>query len=185
MLDDAIRGELGAAIESLRPAARDVAWVAPGNLHLTLKFLGEVAEARIDAIVGALRGAASSLSAFDAELGGLGAFPSPARPRVVWAGVTVGAGAMGDLAGRVDDALAQLGFAREARPFSAHVTLGRVRYQSRNPALTEALRAAAGRAFGQVRVARASLMRSELAPRGARYTELAAVSLGGALGSGV
>ena len=92
---------------------------------------------------------------------------------------------MGDLAGRVEAALAALGFAREARPFSAHVTLGRVRQPGRASALTEALRGAAGRPFGRLRVARASLMQSELSPRGARYTELAAASLGGAVGGGV
>jgi RNA 2',3'-cyclic 3'-phosphodiesterase len=165
--------------------ARDVSWVATGNLHLTVKFLGEVAEGRIEAIVAGITGAVEGVSAFDADVEGLGAFPSAARPRVVWAGVAAGSGTMSDLAGRVDDALAALGFAREARPFSPHITLGRVRQPGRAPALTEALRGAAERPFGRFRVARASLMRSELSPRGARYTELAAVSLGGAVGGGV
>ena len=63
--------------------ARDVAWVVPGNLHLTMKFLGEVAEGRIGAIVSALTGAASDVNAFDANCAGLGAFPSLTRPRVI------------------------------------------------------------------------------------------------------
>jgi 2'-5' RNA ligase len=150
-----------------------------------MKFLGEVADGRIEGIVGALTGAVAGESAFDADVEGLGAFPSAARPRVVWAGLTAGARTLGDLAGRVDEALAALGFAREARPFSPHVTLGRVRQPGRAPALTEALRGAAERPFGRLRVARASLMRSELSPRGARYTELASVSLGGAVGGRV
>jgi RNA 2',3'-cyclic 3'-phosphodiesterase len=159
--------------------------VTTGNLHLTVKFLGEVAEDRIEDIAGALIGAVLGVEAFDAQVEGLGAFPSAARPRVVWAGVTGGAGALSDVAGRIDEALDALGFAREARPFSPHVTLGRVRQPGRAPALTEALRGAAGRPFGRLRVARASLMRSELSPRGARYTELAAASLGGAGAGGV
>jgi len=159
--------------------------VTTGNLHLTVKFLGAVAEDRIEAIVGALTGAVVGVAAFEAQIEGLGAFPSAARPRVVWAGVTAGAGTMGDLAGRVDEALAALGFTREARPFSPHITLGRVRQPGRAPALTEALRGAAGRPFGHLRVARASLMRSELSPRGARYTELGGARLGGAGGGGV
>ena len=137
--------------------ARDVAWVAPGNLHLTLKFLGAVPEARIL---------------------GLGAFPSANRPRVVWAGVTDGASETVELARRVDTALAKLGFARDERPFSPHVTLGRVRRPGRDPALTEALGSATAREFGRMRVPGATLMRSELGPRGARYTELAKVALG-------
>jgi RNA 2',3'-cyclic 3'-phosphodiesterase len=159
--------------------------VATGNLHLTVKFLGDVDEGRLEAIAGALTGAVAGAGAFDARVEGLGAFPSAARPRVVWAGVTVGAPAIGDLAGRVDEALAVLGFAREARPFSAHITLGRIRQPGRAPALSEALCGAAGRPFGRLGVSRVSLMRSELSPRGARYTELAAVGLGGAIGSGV
>jgi len=162
--------------------ARDVAWVVPGNLHLTMKFLGEVAEGRIGAIVSALTGAVSDVNAFDANCAGLGAFPSLTRPRVIWAGVTAGTGAMVDLAGRVDAALAGLGFARDERPFSPHITLGRARQPGRNPTLAKALRGAAGCEFGRMRVAGASLMRSELSPRGARYTELATVSLGGEVG---
>jgi RNA 2',3'-cyclic 3'-phosphodiesterase len=169
---------LGEVIERLRPAARDVAWVAPGNLHLTLKFLGSVPEARIDAVAGALREASGDASPFEARLRGLGAFPSARRPRVVWAGVTEGAADMIELARRVDAALAALGFPRDERPFSPHVTLGRVREPGRSPALTEALDSAATREFGRMRVPSASLMRSELGPGGARYTELATVRLG-------
>jgi RNA 2',3'-cyclic 3'-phosphodiesterase len=180
-----VRRELGAAIERLRSVARDVAWVAPGNLHLTVKFLGDVAEEQIDGIRGALEQAAAGLHAFDAELVGLGAFPSVTRPRVVWAGVTEGAGVTIELAGRVDEALTALGFAREGRAFSPHVTLGRVRQPRRDPSLTEALRDAARSQFGRIRVTGASLMRSELSPRGARYSELASVSLGGAVGRSV
>ena len=125
------------------------------------------------------------MHAFDAELVGLGAFPSVMRPRVVWAGVTEGAGMTIELAGRVDEALTALGFAREERAFSPHVTLGRVRQPRRDPSLTEALRDAARSQFGRIRVTGASLMRSELSPRGARYSELAAVGLGGAIGRSV
>jgi len=169
---------LGEVIERLRLAARDVAWVAPGNLHLTLKFLGSVPEERIDAVAGALREASVDVSPFQARIRGLGAFPSARRPRVVWAGVTEGAAEMIDLARRVDAALAALGFPRDERPFSPHVTLGRVREPGRTPTLTEALASGATREFGQMRVPSASLMRSELGRQGARYTELTTVRLG-------
>jgi len=173
-----VRRALDEAIERLRPAARDVAWIAPSNLHLTLKFLGAVPEERIDAVAGALDEAARCAHAFEARIRGLGAFPSAGRPRVVWAGVTDGAAEMTALAQRVDAALAALGFPRDERPFSPHVTLGRVRRPGRSPELTDALGSAAAREFGRMRVPSASLMRSELGPRGARYTELAAVTLG-------
>lgn len=173
------------AIERLRSVAGGVAWVASGNLHLTLKFLGEVAEDRIGPVVDAVTSAASDALAFEAHVRGLGAFPSLMRPRVIWAGVTEGAAATVDLAGRVDEALAALGFAPYARPFSPHVTLGRVRQPGRNPALADALQGAAEREFGRLRVAGASLMRSELSPGGARYTELATVRLAGRVGPSV
>jgi len=165
-------------IEGLRSAAREVAWVAPRNLHLTLKFLGSVPEEQIDVVARALREASADASPFEARVRGLGAFPSVRRPRVVWAGVTDGAADMIELARRADAALAALGFPRDERPFSPHVTLGRVREPGRNPVLTEALGSAATREFGQMRVPSAFLMRSELSPRGARYTELATVRLG-------
>jgi 2'-5' RNA ligase len=178
LLDDALRHALADAIEQLRAVARDVAWVTPANLHLTLKFLGAVPETGIDAVIRALTEASLDASAFEARIRGLGAFPSAGRPRVLWAGVTDGASQMTDLARRIDAALAALGFAPEDRPFSPHVTLGRVRQPGRNPALADALGSAAAREFGGIRVPSASLMQSQLGPRGARYTELAKVTLG-------
>ncbi len=106
---------------------------------------------------------------------GLGAFPTPTRPRVIWAGVDEGAAQAATLARRVDEALVALGFAPEPRAFAAHVTLGRVRAPRANPRLAEAL--AASGTFGRQRVDRLVLMRSQLSPRGARYTELAAAPL--------
>src|SRR5439155_960402 len=85
------------------------------------------AKARSAALVAAIAQATSGFAAFEATVAGLGAFPTPTRPRVIWAGVGRGADALVGLAGRVDEALAALGFEREPRPFSPHATLGRVR----------------------------------------------------------
>ncbi len=170
-----MRARLAAEVERLRPLARDVAWVAPDNVHLTLKFLGGVDETRLPAIVAGLTAAAAGQRTFDLVLHGLGAFPTPARARVVWAGVAAGARALEALAARVEEALAPLGVPRETRPFAGHVTLGRARAPRTNPRLAAALDAA--RALGGQGVARVSLMRSDLSPRGARYRELAAAAL--------
>jgi RNA 2',3'-cyclic 3'-phosphodiesterase len=166
---------LAAAVERLRPLAAGVAWVARDNVHLTLKFLGEVETARLGEIERALAAAAGGEPVFELTIQGLGAFPSRTRPRVLWAGAAAGAPEAASLAGRVDDATAGLGVAREMRPFAAHVTLGRVREPRANPRLADALTST--ESFGGQRVARVSLMRSELSPRGARYTELAAIPL--------
>jgi len=175
LLPDDLRQRLATAIDRLRPHAADVAWVAPANLHVTLKFLGQVDEARAPAVADALRTASARHRAFDVAVRGLGAFPSPTRPRVLWAGLEDDAGALAVLAEAIDACCGELGFPRETRPFAAHVTLGRVREPTRRPQLGEALARPVD--FGRFAVARVSLMRSELSPRGARYSELAAAPL--------
>lgn len=154
-----------------------MAWVAETNLHVTLKFLGQIEATRVAAIADAIGVVAARTPSFELVVRGLGAFPTPARPRIVWVGLEPAA-PLAVLAGALDSALATLGFAREARPFAAHVTLGRVRDSRRNPALAAALARPAE--CGRLTVARVALMRSELHPRGARYTELTSVVLAGA-----
>jgi len=174
LLPDDVRQRLATEIERLRPHATEVAWVAPANLHVTVKFLGQVDETGVPALVDALRATAARHAVLDVVVRGLGAFPTPARARVLWAGLD-GAAGLAPLADAVDAACGALGVPRETRPFAAHVTLGRVREPRPQPRLAEAL--ARGGDFGRLRVASLSLMRSELSPRGARYTELAGLPL--------
>lgn len=115
---------------------------------------------------------------FDLAIESLGAFPTASRPRVIWAGLGRGLEPLTDLAGRVEGALADVGFASEDRPFSPHVTLGRVREPRRDARLEAAVLAGAHVPFGTVAVGRVSLMQSQLSPRGARYTELSSHPLG-------
>jgi len=178
LLPDTLRVALATEIERLGPRGRGVGWVVPENLHLTLKFLGGVEPPRLEGVAAALQATAAATTPFELGLLGLGAFPSPTRPRVIWAGAHTGGGAVATLAARVDDALGPLDFPREDRPFSAHVTLGRVREPRRDPALTVALAAGAEKDFGRFRVEQMALMRSDLSPRGARYTLLASWPLG-------
>jgi len=170
-----VRRALAASVEPLRAVANDVAWVGLDSFHLTLKFLGPVDTDRVPAVTEALMNVAGACPSFHLGIRGLGAFPSPARPRVVWAGIDAGAAPAAALAARVDEGLEALGFKREARAFSPHVTLGRVRQPHAQPRLAEAL--VSTMSYGRVEVASISLMRSDLSPRGARYTELAAAPL--------
>jgi RNA 2',3'-cyclic 3'-phosphodiesterase len=96
-------------------------------VHLTLHFLGEIAEDRVESIAAALRNAVAPLAPFDVTLEGVGAFPSHDAPRVVWVGTTAGTAALIELAHHVTGALSELGFASEAAEFVPHVTLFRVR----------------------------------------------------------
>jgi 2'-5' RNA ligase len=120
------------AVQSMRrsgPGERSrLRWVAPASYHITLKFLGwarpEVGFALRDRVASALAGQ----RAFEVETRGLGAFPTVERARVVWAGVDPTSGArLTDLAGRIERAAEELGFAREERPFHPHVTLARLK----------------------------------------------------------
>lgn len=150
--------------------------VASHNLHLTLKFLGELEPARISGVVCALAAASCSVSPFDLAVAGAGQFPPRGAPRVLWAGVG-GGPSLAALKERVDRALADLGFARETRPFAAHVTLARVAGRPRTTLLPEA---AAAAAFGTTRVEAIALMASRLASGERIYDELARIPLGSA-----
>lgn len=111
----------------LRASNAAVNWVAPQNLHLTLKFLGETPINEAPEICEAVRRATADAPPFDVAFRGLSAFPSVDKPRTIWLGVSEGEQDLADLAGRIDDELAKLGYARETRKFSAHLTIGRVR----------------------------------------------------------
>src|SRR5690606_8650349 len=118
--------QLHDATARLRATDLPVRWVPPEHLHVTLKFLGTVAEPLVAAVQDAGARAAAGLAPFDARLGGIGAFPNVRRPRVVWVGVR-DAEPLLRLHAALEQALAPLGFAPEDRAFQPHVTLGRVR----------------------------------------------------------
>jgi 2'-5' RNA ligase len=119
------------AADRLRRAANDrqikVAWVPPANLHVTLKFLGWTRPEAVAAVRDRLRDGLAGKKGFEIEAASVGAFPNPASARVIWIGVRDGSGALAALAGDVESWMTGLGFERETRPFSPHVTLGRVR----------------------------------------------------------
>jgi len=168
---------LAAAQERLRASGDDIKWVRPESIHLTLKFLGAVEPERLRALWQSLREALAGQRSFMARLRGLGAFPGPARARVVWAGLAEGAEELGALAARVEEVCAQHGFPPEERPFRAHLTLGRVRRPAPNPGLEAAIAAGADAELGEVPVERVLLMKSELRRDGARYHVLDEIAL--------
>lgn len=168
-----VRGEI---LRLCPEAARGIKWVEPHNLHFTLKFLGEVPEANLGHVGAALERLRDS-GACDIYIEGIGAFPNPRTARVIWAGVSDGADRLTALAARAEDALAEAGFPREARAFSPHLTLGRVRDQGRLPTLKTALEAVGSANFGVQRVESVVLMESRLSPKGPTYIEKVTISL--------
>ncbi len=177
-LSDEIRARLHQEQSSLKALGADVKWVERDNIHVTLKFLGEVPETRAPELSAAAEGIAESAQPFALGISGLGCFPSVRSPRVVWAGITRGADQMAALAESVDKAMERLGFERENRPFKAHVTLGRVRSPKGQTPLAEGLQRGSAVEAGEMRVDHFSLMRSELRPGGPIYTVLQDFALG-------
>jgi len=120
------QGRLADAAADLRDAGFPIRWVPPENVHLTLKFLGELPEERVREVCSAVDGAAAGVPPFVMGVGGFGAFPSLRRPQVVWVGVELEP-TLESLQASLEEALAGLGFPREQRPFRPHLTLGRAR----------------------------------------------------------
>lgn len=178
-------GEEARRVAALEPAARAV---RPDNVHLTLAFLGAVPAAEAETVEGALRGVAASHGPLRVRWAGLGAFPSPHRPRVVWAGVAPGEGdaAVVALARSVEAALAAVGHAVDARDrFHPHVTLARLDGPPRRGALEKALTAGTLQSTYEPEVlSDLLLMVSENDGRGVRYRPLASVPLAGAADEG-
>jgi 2'-5' RNA ligase len=172
-----VRERLAHVQDRLRRAQADVSWVKPGNLHITLKFLGEAEPKRLEAVRSVLAEAAGSARPFQVTVAGVGTFGGR-LPRVVWVGVGEGVAPLEALARSVENGLARLGFAKEKRLFTAHFTLGRVRSPTNADALLVAIRAEPPELFGRVSVDRFVLMQSELNPSGSIYTELQQFSLG-------
>jgi 2'-5' RNA ligase len=173
LLNDEVRSAVAAEIARLRPLAPRVGWVAAPNLHLTLKFLGEQPPDALEQVKDGLTEAVTGAILFSLRFQGLGAFPGMARPRVLWVGVAEGGQAAQALQARVEAALGRRGFPREDRPFSPHLTVGRVREPRGLAGLQEAMARDARMDFGGLEVRGLSLMRSDFSPAGSRYTELA------------
>lgn len=156
-----------------------VRWVPPQNMHLTLKFLGDVSPNSVEFLIQMLRNEAEHAHSFDMHLAGLGAFPNLKRPRVLYIGIQAPA-ALDALARGIESASRRLGYEAEERPFSAHLTLGRVRQNATAAEQQQIRRAIEGTQvdlLGTARVDSVHLYKSDLNPGGSVYTRLYSVPL--------
>jgi len=177
-VNDQARDAVTSAEDDLRRAGADVKWVEARNIHITLKFLGNVETGQLDQLQAALRSALAGVKPLEITLSGTGTFPSGKKHvRVVWVGITEGKQDLVKVAAAVEEGCAGLGFAREERPFSPHLTIGRVRRESGQ--LAELAARVSGYQFNplKVEIDRVNLMRSELSPKGPTYTVLETVAL--------
>jgi 2'-5' RNA ligase len=176
-LDKVLRDELATLQAKLKPCGADVKWAEPHNIHLTLKFLGEVPEEKIETIKKTLDTTAANNNTFNISLSGLGAFPNLNSPRVLWVGIKEGSNESVKLANEIEAQLAKLGFSNEERPFSAHLTLGRMRSPKGRERLKEIIEninknLVTSTPLHQSPVKDITLFQSTLTPKGPIYTAL-------------
>ena len=161
-IKDAIERQVVGPLRAALPGAR---WSRPEGRHLTLKFLGEVPDERVESVGAALSSAAARHERFDAGFDVVGGFPNVRRPRVLWVGIGEGSDALASLAADVEDVLQPLGFPGEDRPFRGHFTLARFPTPKIVRALPDVTVPDASFAVDEI-----VLFRSQLHPKGARYT---------------
>ena len=169
-LPDPIRAALAEAQQGFRSVCSDARWTRPEGIHLTLKFLGEISDVQAGQVVEALA-QIGPFDPFSVEVSGFGFFPQAQRPRVFWAGV-VAPQALAELAARVESHAESLGFARENRAFSPHLTLARFQVPRPQPALLEAVADRATPSLGSLEVSEFFLFESKLSPLGAQYRKI-------------
>jgi RNA 2',3'-cyclic 3'-phosphodiesterase len=175
-LPEKVRSELLAAGTALSVQLPDVRWSRKvENLHVTIKFLGQVAEERIEAVGEALGRAVRGMPRFEVDVRGMGAFPSPRRASVIWVGVTAEGDQLARIASAVEAMAAELGVGERQdqktdRPFRAHVTVGRAPQKSKAGVdARAALAPLTDRAFGRVAVEELHLYESQLGRDGSTY----------------
>jgi RNA 2',3'-cyclic 3'-phosphodiesterase len=164
-----VRDRLGDLIRTLGAGRRGVKWSRPEQVHLTLKFFGEVPEEGLPPVISAVAAAVAETAPFPILVRGAGSFGAGGRIRVVWAGIEEPSGALARLQASVEVSVALLGFPREERPFHPHLTLGRFRVPAKDPPLAESLARQSQFDGGRFTVDRVILFSSTLTPAGPIY----------------
>ncbi len=176
-LPGAFRDEIGRLQARLKQSGADVKWVRPESVHLTLKFLGDVAEETVPSLAEAVGREVEASSPLRLVMQGTGVFPNPARARVVWLGLTGDLEALAALQHGVEKTAAGFGFEPEGRAFKPHLTLGRVRSGRNRSGLLDELDRLKPEPL-EFTAEEVILFKSDLRPTGAVYTPLQRLPLG-------
>ena len=167
-----IKKRLDELEQKLKRMDAQVSWVKSSNIHLTLKFLGEIPQSKVASICSVVERAVSDTDPFDIEVGGAGCFPNARNPRVLWVGLTGIPDEMARLHAAIENGLLVEGFPKEGKKFSPHLTIGRFRSPKNADKIIEEL-TSAGFANESYRASEVIVMRSDLNPGGSVYTPLA------------
>ena len=158
--------------EDLKSKGLRAKWVQPESIHLTVKFLGNIAPGDVERVYGAMQDAGGDFAGIHLVAGGVGLFPGIKRPRVIWAGLGGQVRELIALKGDLEDSLATLGFKKETRPFKAHLTLGRFKENADPNTHRQVIGEYASQVGEKVTARRMVLFKSDLTPTGAVYSRL-------------
>jgi len=165
-----IKDSIAEVSGKLKSKVREARVVAPDNLHITLKFLGEVAEEKIPRISGILTEITKDCAPFKTEVKGAGVFPDERNPRVFWIGCDSG-GKLKKLNALIENRLETEGFKKESR-FKEHITIARFKSTPRASFMEELIEKYREKTFGVMNIAEVELIKSDLTPSGPTYTSL-------------
>jgi len=172
-----LKAKISGIQEKLKAAGADVSWTRPEGMHLTLKFFGEIEDKRIPKIEKALDAVVDGIPTFTLSVSGMGTFPDMRRPRVIWIGLKEDGGNLLRLQKGVEEDLKKTGFPSEDRRFTPHITLGRIRSNKNTDKLLRLIEEEKVEELGSFDVSEVHLIKSELKPAGAEYTELYSIIL--------
>ena len=176
-IPETIQNQLARIQGTLRNQIEKASWVKPGNIHLTLKFLGDVDPEDLASIGERIEEAAIRRRSFSLRIGGLGAFPNFVRPRVIWTGVKTGGEHVCALAQDINVALSYCGFAHDSKKFNPHLTIARLKERIDLRPYTNQYRQYDRIHGAEMSVKTISLIQSQLHPTGAIYSTLQSYSL--------
>jgi 2'-5' RNA ligase len=176
-VSDRIIKEITDIQDRLKDNGDRVSWIKPGNIHLTLRFLGDIEKNRIEDIHRAMLQSVSEMDPLNISVRGIGVFPNLKNPRVIWLGV-MDVEKLNIICKALERELCMAGFEKEARNFHPHITFGRVKYLSNKKAFKESVENLKGVELGNLIIKRILLFKSELKPSGAIHTRLKEAKLG-------
>ncbi len=163
----------------LRSSQADVRWVNPENIHLTLKFFGNIDESKIEPIVQSIDRLVQETPTILLRVKGMGAFPNLRNPRVIWLGLSEGKESLNSFQKKLEIEFKKIGFPPEDRPFHPHLTLGRVKSSRGKEDLARRMERYREEEFGEIQAEKVILFKSDLRPSGPIYTPLREIRLGG------
>lgn len=175
-LPETIKKKIGELQAPLKKTNAFVSWVKPENIHITLKFLGEVPEEKINEVFSATELALKNAGKFKMNLKGTGAFPDSKRPRIIWIGAEKGGEELSNMAGKLEEEMEKIGYPKENRKFSPHFTMGRVKSPKNIEKLMELVKSTDFETE-DIEVNEVTVMKSQLHPAGAIYTPLKKIAL--------